>query len=77
MKDIRTRTHAFDSSFFIERQNPKMIMARIANSTIREISDVFNNPIELAELSFRGRQYHGYTRCRIRDEGNQVFLIIE
>lgn len=78
MKDLKTRTHIFDANFFIARQNPKQLMIRIQNSSMAEISDVFHEPTELAVLTYRGRPYHGYINCKtIRDEGMQIFLILE
>lgn len=78
MKDLRTRAHTFDSNFFIPRENPKQLMIRIQNSSMAEISSVFHEPTELAELTYRGRPYHGYINCKtIRDEGSQIFLILE
>lgn len=77
MRDLKTKTKAFDSGYFIPRL-PNQLYIRVKNAAYQEVSDTFNNPAEIAEISYRGRIYHDYTKCRtIRDEGTQIFLILE
>ena len=78
MKDLRTRTKLFDCDFFIQRENPRQLMIRVKNTTMREVENTFRNPTEISELTFRGRPYNGFEKCLIiRNEGAQIFLILE
>lgn len=77
MRDLRTRTHVFDSDFCIENVNNNQLMIRVRNTTMREVESVFHNASETSEMSFRGRPLHDYTRClTIRDEGAQIFVML-
>lgn len=78
MKELRTRTRSFDSGYCVEMQNPKRLFIRITDSTVGEIENVFSNPTEIAEISFRGKQFHGFTRIlTIRDEGTHIFVALQ
>lgn len=77
MNELRTRTRSFDSKYCIEMANPHRLFIRISNSTISELNDVFSNPTEISEISFRGKPYHGFTRIStIRDEGTHIFVAL-
>lgn len=78
MKELLTRTHSFDSGYCVEMKNPHRLFIRITDSTVGELENVFSNPTEISEISFRGKQFHGFTRIlTIRDEGTHIFVALQ
>lgn len=78
MKELLTRTHAFDSGYCIEMKSPRRLFIRVSNSSVNELEKVFSNPTEIAEISFRGKQFHGFTQIlTIRDEGTHIFVALQ
>lgn len=78
MNELRTRTKSFDSGYCVEMKNPHMLFVRISNSSVNELENVFRNPTEISEISFRGKAFHGFTKIStIRDEGNHIFIALQ
>lgn len=78
MQEIKMKTKAFDCDYCVRFKPANQLFIRISNSSIAEVSAVFSDEEELAELSYSGRKYEGYKRLRsVKDEGTQLFLILE
>lgn len=79
MKELRTKTHAFDCDYCVPVTNtPRpLLYIRVKSADMVRAVGAFDDPNELSELSFCGKPIRGYTRLQsFRNEGALSFFVL-
>lgn len=78
--ELKTKNFSFDCDYCValDDTNRHQLFIRLPAKDKMEAIKAFDNPAELAGLSFCSEPVPGYTRlASFRNEGEQVFFVLE
>lgn len=77
MRELKTKTQVFNCGFCVYHAPKKQYFIRLDQTDKMRAIMTFDDPAELAELSYDGQQIPSKSLVLFRNEGELAFFILE